>query len=158
MQGPSNYDLRSFSFPLISGISLGFVLWPINIKSYEPLIQVGGRKDLWWGQGAMLLWKARGVAKPPCRKWTTVFRPIWKPFPVTYYKVYLPVFICRKLVISPCINADSWEKDVQLHFVSGTKFYHKNICHIVICMHGLRGRDFLPKYHMNLFLVKKYSI
>jgi hypothetical protein len=26
---------------------------------------------------------------------------------------------------------------VQLHFVSGTKFYNKNICHIVICMHGL---------------------
>jgi hypothetical protein len=45
--------------------------------------------------------------------------------------VYLQVFICRKWVIFPCINADSWEKDVQLHFVSGTKFYNKNVCHIV---------------------------
>jgi hypothetical protein len=58
---------------LISGISLGFVLWPINIKSYEPLIQAGGRKDLWWDQEAMSLWRARGVAKPPCRKWTSEF-------------------------------------------------------------------------------------
>ena len=38
MKGPSNYDIWSFSFPLISGISWGFLLWPININSDEPLI------------------------------------------------------------------------------------------------------------------------
>ena len=48
-----------------------------------------------------------------------------------YYRVYLQVFICQNWVIFPCINADSWEKDVQLHFISGTKFYNKNSCHIV---------------------------
>jgi hypothetical protein len=36
---------HTFSFALISGISLGVLLWPINIKSYGPLILDGGLQD-----------------------------------------------------------------------------------------------------------------
>ena len=69
-----------------------------------------------------------------CRKWVSEFPDPFESLflsHIIYYRVYLQVFICRKWVIFPCINADPWEKDVQLHFVSGTKFYDKNICHIV---------------------------
>jgi hypothetical protein len=100
------------------------ILWAINSGWGSLRPPVGSRGNAPVG--------GEGGCKAPLPKMGfRVFRPLWKPFPVTYYRVYLQVFICRKWVIFPCINADSWEKDVQLHFVSGTKFYNKNICHIV---------------------------
>ena len=132
MQGPSNYYLWSFSFPLISGIFMMAhhhkILWAINSgwESLRPMLGSGGNAPI----------GGKGVVKTPCRKWTSKFSDPFESLFLSHiiyymYKVYLQVFICRKWVIFRCINADSWEKDVQLHFVSGTKFYNKNVCHIV---------------------------
>ena len=120
-------------------------LWPLiiffsfDIREFPGIfIMTHQHKILWainsgWGSLRHPV-GSRGVAKPPCRKWVSEFSDPFESLflsHIIYYRVYLQVFICRKWVIFPCINADSWEKDVQLHFVSGTKFYNKNICHIV---------------------------
>ena len=132
-KGPSNYDLWSFSYPLISGNSLGFLLWRINIKSYGPLILAGGCYPS--GVKGQCPCRGRGGLQSPLAEKGFQFSDPFESLFLShiiymYYRVYLQVFICRNWDIFPCINADSWEKDVHLHIVSGTKFY-KNICHIV---------------------------
>ena len=96
-------------------------------------------KILWviysgWGSLGLLV-GSRGAAKTSCRKLVSEFSDSFEILFLSHiiyyiYKVYLQVFICRKWVIFLCINADSWEKDVQLHFASGTKLYNKYVCHI----------------------------
>ena len=120
-------------------------LWPLiiffsfDIREFPVIFTMTHQHKILWainsGWGSLKpLVESRGVAKPPCRKWVSEFSDPFESLflsHIIYYRVYLQVFICRKWVSFPCINADSWEKDVHLHFVSGTKFYNKNICHIV---------------------------
>ena len=140
MQDPSNYDLCSFSFALISGISLGVLLWPINIKSYGPLILAGGCYPS--GVKGQCPCRGRGGLQSPLAEKGFQFSDPFESLFLShiiymYYRVYLQVFICRKRVIFACINADSSEKDVQLHFVSGTKFYNK----IFVTLYGFTGLE-----------------
>ena len=153
-KGPSNYDLWSFSYPLISGNSLGFLLWRINIKSYGPLILAGGCYPS--GVKGQCPCRGRGGLQSPLAEKGFQFSDPFESLFLShiiymYYRVYLQVFICRNWVIFPCINADSWEKDVHLHIVSGTKFY-KNICHIDDCMGLLRLEVFYLLFFFFFFL------
>jgi hypothetical protein len=87
-----------------------------------------------------ILWAINSGWGSPRRKWVSEFSDPFESLflsHVIYYKVYLQVFICRKWVIFACINADSSEKDVQLHFVSGTKFYNK----IFVTLYGFTGLE-----------------
>ena len=104
------------------------------------------------------------MAKPPCWKWASEFSDPFESLflsHIIYYRVYLQVFICRKWVIFPCINADSWEKDVQLHFVSGTKSTTKIFVTLYGLITGLEGyllfsfNSSLESGGQNIYLVTK---
>jgi hypothetical protein len=104
-----SFDIRDFPGIFIMAHQHK-ILWTINSGwgSLRPLVGSRGNSG------------TRGVGKPPCRKWVSEFSDPFESLflsHIIYYRVYLQVFIYKKWVIFPCINADSWEKDVQLHSV-----------------------------------------
>ena len=126
-----SFDVRVFTGIFIMAHQ-HIILWTIN-SSWGTLRSLVGSI----GNAPV---EDEGVTKLPCQKWVSEFSDPFESLSLShiiYYKVYLQVFICRKGVIFPCINADSWEKDVQLQFVSGTKFYNK----IFVTVYGFSGLE-----------------
>jgi len=123
-----SFDIRNFPGIFIMAHQHK-ILWAINSGW-------GSLRPLMGSRGNAPVGSDGGGKNPLPKMGFRVFRPFESLFlsHIIYYKVYLQVFIYRKWAIFPCINADSWETDVQLHFVSGTKFY-KYLSH---CM-GLPG-------------------